>query len=106
MKIKEIIDFLELEYPLSWQYEWDNSGLQVGDPEQYLTGILVAIDTTEEVLKEALNKGCNLMVTHHPLLFRGLKKITKRTYVERCVAFALKHDIVLYTLHTNLDNAP
>lgn len=106
MKIKEIIEYLETKYPLSWQEDWDNSGLQLGNVDQDLSGILVAIDTTEDVIQEALEKGCNLVVTHHPLLFHPLKRISTQTYVERCVSLVLKHDLVLYAIHTNLDNSP
>lgn len=106
MKIKELLNYFEEQFPLTAQDSWDNSGLQVGDTTQEIKGVLVAVDITEAVLQEAVEKGCNLVVTHHPLLFHPLKQITPKSYVERCVTFALKHDIVLYAAHTNIDNAP
>ncbi|MDO5035959.1 MAG: Nif3-like dinuclear metal center hexameric protein [Porphyromonas sp.] len=106
MKIKELLQHLEQHYPLALQESWDNSGLQLGDPEQELSGVLVAIDATEAVIEEALEHGCNLIVTHHPLLFHPLKRISNRTYVERTVQMVLRNDLVLYAAHTNLDNSP
>ena len=104
--IKDIIDAIEAFAPLSWQEEWDNSGMQVGNPAQQLKGIVVCVDVTEEVLDTALENGCNLVLSHHPLLFKPLSSIQGRNYVERCVMKACKHDITLYACHTNLDNAP
>lgn len=106
MKIEEILKHIESEFPLSLQDSFDHSGLQVGDVHQELTGVLLGLDVTEDLLREAVRKGANLIVTHHPLLFHPLKSLTPRTYVERCTAFSVKHDLVLYAVHTNLDNAP
>lgn len=106
MKISELIHFFESKVPPLLQDGFDNTGLQVGDTAQELTGVLVAVDVSESVLREARELGANLVFTHHPILFHALKKITPRSYVERCVAYALKHDIVLYAAHTNLDNSP
>lgn len=106
MKISEIIASLERLVPTNLQESYDNSGLQLGDPEQECTGALMAIDITEPVLEEAKEKGCNLIVTHHPLLFHGLKRISTETYIERCTAMALRHDLVIYSSHTCLDNSP
>lgn len=106
MKISEIIRDFERQVPLSLQEGWDRSGLQVGDPDREVTGVLVAVDVTEAVLEEAVERGANMVVTHHPLLFHPLKSVTPRSYVERCVAYALRHDLVLYAAHTNLDNSP
>lgn len=105
MKIKDIIRDFEALVPLLLQESWDHSGLQVGDIEQELKGILIAVDVTEAVLEEAVEKGANMVVTHHPLLFHALKTVTPRNYVERCVTSAIKHDLVLYAAHTNLDNS-
>lgn len=106
MKISEIISSLERLVPTSLQESYDNSGLQLGDPGQECTGALMAIDITEAVMEEAIAKGCNLIVTHHPLLFHSLKRISTETYIERCTAMALKHGIVIYSSHTCLDNSP
>ena len=103
MYIKEIISLLEDYAPLKFQASFDNSGLLCGNPEQELTSILLCIDVTEEVIKEAIDKGHNLIISHHPLIFSGLKHITPATYVERCVIDAIKHDITIYAAHTNMD---
>lgn len=106
MKIKQILTALEAALPLWMQENWDNSGLQVGDPEAEVTGVLIALDPLEAVIEEAVRCGCNLVVTHHPLLFRGLKRISTSTDVERAVRLAIRHDITVYSAHTNADNAP
>ena len=103
MYIKEIISLIEDYAPLKFQASFDNSGLLCGNPEQELTSILLCIDITEEVIKEAIDKGHNLIISHHPLIFSGLKHITPATYVERCVIDAIKHDITIYAAHTNMD---
>ena len=103
MYIKEIISLIEAYAPLKLQASFDNSGLLCGDPERELTSILLCIDVTEEVVKEAIDKGHNLIISHHPLIFSGLKHITPATYVERCVIDAIKHDITIYAAHTNMD---
>lgn len=103
MYIKEIISLIEDYAPLKLQASFDNSGLLCGDPERELTSILLCIDVTEEVIKEAIDKGHNLIISHHPLIFGGLKHITPATYVERCVIHAIKHDITIYAAHTNMD---
>lgn len=103
MYIKEIISLIEDYAPLKLQASFDNSGLLCGDPERELTSILLCIDVTEEVIKEAIAKGHNLIISHHPLIFSGLKHITPATYVERCVINAIKHDITIYAAHTNMD---
>jgi len=105
MKISEIISSLETIAPLSLQEDFDNSGVQTGNIEQEATEALLCIDVTEQVVDEAIATGCNLIVSHHPLIFKPLKKLVGRTYIERCVAKACKHDIVIYACHTNLDNA-
>lgn len=104
MKIKELLDFIETRVPLSQQEDYDNSGVQCGDVSNEITGVLVAIDTTEAVIDEAINKGCNLIVTHHPSLFRAIKRVTPEYYINRCIIKAIRHDIVIYSAHTSLDN--
>jgi len=105
MKISEIIEQIEALAPLPLQESFDNSGLQTGDISQEVKGILLCIDVTEAVMDEAVTLGCNLVISHHPLLFKPLKTLTGKNYIERCVIKACKHDIALYASHTNLDNA-
>ena len=107
MKIRDIIGALEQFAPLSLQDDFDNAGMQLGltvDAES--SGVLLCLDVTEDVLSEAKEKGCNLVVSHHPLLFHGLKKITGEDYVQRCVIDSIRNGINVYAAHTNLDNAP
>ncbi len=104
MKINTIISFLEDLAPPSLQEGYDNAGLLTGRNEWECTGILCALDATEEVLQEAIDKNCNLVVAHHPIIFGGLKKITGSNYVERTVIKAIRNDIAIYAIHTNLDN--
>ena len=105
MKISQIIELLEDFAPLILQENFDNSGLQIGDASQKVKGVLLCLDVTEEVLEEALELDCNLIISHHPLLFKPIKRITGKTYIERCVIKACKNDLVIYSAHTNLDNA-
>ncbi|GHV59060.1 hypothetical protein FACS1894182_12560 [Bacteroidia bacterium] len=105
MKIERITKILEDFAPLALQDDFDNSGIQVGDISQPLQGILVCLDVTEEVLDEAIELDCNLIISHHPLLFKPLRTLTGKTYIERCVSKACKNDLVIYAAHTNLDNA-
>ncbi len=102
---KDITSLIENNFPLSLQEKWDNSGWQVGDPNSICSGVLVAVETTIPVLKEALEKGVNLIITHHPILFHPLKRIINSNYVEECISFALKYDLNIYAAHTNLDNS-
>ena len=104
MKIKEIIDALGQFAPLPLQESYDNAGLQVGLTEVEASGALLCLDVTEEVVREAIEMDCNLIVSHHPLLFRGLKTVGDRTQVERVVRMAIQNDIAIYAAHTNLDN--
>jgi dinuclear metal center YbgI/SA1388 family protein len=103
MQIKEIIGALERFAPLPLQDGFDNAGLQVGLTEVEATGAL-CLDVTEKVVDEAVRRGCNLIVSHHPLLFRPLKSVTGRNYIERCLIKALQNGVVIYSAHTNLDN--
>lgn len=106
MKIRQITGALEEFAPLALQDGYDNAGLQIGLAEDAeATGALLCLDVTEAVLDEAIQLGCNLVVSHHPLLFRPLKRIAGRDYIERCVQKAIKHDLTLYAAHTNLDAA-
>jgi dinuclear metal center YbgI/SA1388 family protein len=104
MKIKDIVAALETWAPRSLQEDYDNSGLQVGDPEAVITSALVCLDCTEAVVEEAARLGCGLIISHHPVIFKGLKTLVARSYVERTVLAALRHNIALYAIHTNLDN--
>ncbi len=104
MKIKTVTSFLESIAPLSIQEEYDNSGLLIGNEENEISGVLITLDCTEEVLEEAVKKNCNLIIAHHPIIFKGLKKITGRNYVERTVEKAIRNNISIYAIHTNLDN--
>ena len=105
MNVKEITNAIEALAPLYLQESWDNAGMQVGNPMSEVTGVLLCTDVREEIIDEAIERGANLIISHHPLLFRGLKKIVGRTYQERIVARAIKHDITIYCAHTNMDCA-
>ena len=105
MKIKQIVSALERFAPLPLQDGFDNAGLQIGLTEAEATGALLCLDVTEAVLDEAIALGYNLVISHHPLIFKGYKSITGKDYLERCILKAIKNDIVIYSAHTNLDNA-
>jgi dinuclear metal center YbgI/SA1388 family protein len=105
MIVKDVASILEKLAPLSYTEDFDNTGLLIGDKNAAITGILVTLDTLETVIDEAIMSNCNLIVSFHPIIFSGLKKITGATYVERVVAKAIKHDIAIYAIHTALDNA-
>jgi dinuclear metal center YbgI/SA1388 family protein len=102
--IKDVMNALEGWAPPTWQESYDNSGLIIGDPNAPVTGVLTTLDCTEPVIDEALAKGCNLVIAHHPIVFSGMKKITGANYIERTVIKAIKNDIAIYAIHTNLDN--
>src|SRR5678810_233583 len=104
MKIKDIVESLEAIAPLSLQENYDNAGLITGDENAECRGILVSLDAIPTVVDEAIKKGCNLIVSHHPIVFSGLKKITGKNYVQKTVIKAIKNDIAIYAIHTNLDN--
>ncbi|MDL2322828.1 Nif3-like dinuclear metal center hexameric protein [Bacteroidales bacterium OttesenSCG-928-A17] len=105
MKIQKIIEIIEDYAPVPLQDGFDNAGLQVGDVGRQVSGVLLCLDVTEEVVDEAIELGCNLIVSHHPLIFKPLKTLTGRSYIERCIIKACKYDLVIYSAHTNLDNA-
>lgn len=103
--VREVISALEDFAPLPLQESYDNAGLQVGLTEAEVSGALLCLDVTEQVVQEAIDLGCNMIVAHHPLLFRGLKCVSNADYVQRCVRMAIQNDIAIYAAHTNLDNA-
>ena len=105
MTIKDILNCITEVAPLHWQESYDNAGLQVGDLNSEARKALICLDITEEVVDEAIAKNCNVIVSHHPLIFRGLKHLTPETYIERAVMKAVKHDIAMISMHTNLDNS-
>jgi dinuclear metal center YbgI/SA1388 family protein len=102
--ISAVTTHLQSIAPLAYQESYDNAGLITGHPNWNITGILVTLDCTEAVVEEAIQNGCNLIVAHHPILFKPIKKITGSNYVERTIIKAIKHDIAIYAIHTNLDN--
>lgn len=104
MKVKEIVGLFENIAPSMYQESYDNSGLIIGDPEMEVSKIMLSLDTTEAVIEEAISNGCNLVVAHHPIVFKGLKRFNGKNYVERTVIKAIKHDIAILAIHTNLDN--
>lgn len=104
MKLSEITSYLKSLIPLSLQEHYDNSGLLIGLEETEINGVLICLDVTKDVLDEAIEKKCNLVISHHPLIFSGLKSLTGRSETERLVMRALKENIAIYALHTNLDN--
>lgn len=105
MQVKDVISAIESFAPPALQESWDNTGLQTGDAEAECTGVLICLDPTEEVVAEAVRRECNLVVSHHPLLFRGLKHITGATPVERTVVVAIRAGVAIYSSHTALDSA-
>lgn len=105
MKIKDVIEVFEELSPLAYAEDFDNTGLLVGNPETEVTGILVTLDTLEEVVEEAIERKCNLIVSFHPIIFKGLKRIGNQTYVERVVQKAIRNDIAIFSNHTALDNS-
>ncbi|MCS6819596.1 MAG: Nif3-like dinuclear metal center hexameric protein [Chitinophagales bacterium] len=104
MILSQIINEIEKSFPLSLQENYDNCGLLVGDPKQEISAVLLTLDCTEQVIEEAISVSANLIIAHHPIIFSGLKKITGSTYVERAVIKAIKNNIAIYAIHTNLDN--
>ncbi len=106
MQLQTVIDHLESFAPLAFQEDFDNCGLLIGHRQQEIDGVLVCLDVTEAVVDEAITTHHNLIISHHPLIFKGLKSLTGCNEVERCVMKAVKNDIAIYAAHTNLDNAP
>ncbi|MFK8045903.1 MAG: Nif3-like dinuclear metal center hexameric protein [Crocinitomicaceae bacterium] len=104
MQLKDITNYLETLAPISSQESYDNSGYITGDRNADLTNTLITLDCIEETVDEAIEKGCNLIIAHHPIVFKGLKSLTGKNYIERTVIKAIKNDIAIYACHTNLDN--
>lgn len=104
MRLREIVSAFELFAPLAYQEKYDNSGLAVGDPEMEVNAALLCIDVTTEVLEEAISLGANLIVSHHPVVFKPLSKLTGSNSVERIILHAVRNNIALYSAHTNMDN--
>ena len=104
MRTKDICNTIEEFAPLCLQEDWDNAGLLIDNGNAEVTGVLFCLDVTEEIMKEALTKKCNFILSHHPLIFSGVKKITGSTYIERCVMSAIKNNIAIYAAHTNADS--
>ena len=105
MTTREIVNIIESEYPKFSQEIWDNSGLLIDNENTEITGILICFDITENSIKEAIDKKCNFIISHHPLFINGLKKISQDTYTERCVRLAIKNDIAIYCCHTPVDKS-
>jgi dinuclear metal center YbgI/SA1388 family protein len=104
MKLKDICSYLDTAVPISFQEDYDNSGLQIGSPEKEVSSVLLTLDITSEVLDEAITKKCDLIVSHHPLIFRGIKKLTGSSFTEKILLNAIRADIAIYSAHTNLDS--
>ena len=104
MKIKEITNYLESIAPLYFQEDYDNVGLLVGNANTEIEAALITLDCTEQVVEEAIDLGCNLIIAHHPTIFSGIKKLNGNNYIERTIIKAIKNDIAIYAIHTNLDN--
>ena len=105
MTVKDILNCITEVAPLHWQESYDNAGLQVGDLNAEAHKALICLDITEAIVEEAVAKNCDVIVSHHPLIFHGLKHLTPQTYIERAVVKAIKHDIAMICMHTNLDNS-
>lgn len=104
MQVGNVIALLEDLAPRSMQESYDNSGLIVGERSADVKGVLVSLDCTPEIVNEAISKGCNLIISHHPIVFKGLKRLTGANYIEQTVISAIKNDVAIYAIHTNLDN--
>ena len=104
MKLVELTMFLERIAPLHLQEAYDNAGLITGNPDQEITGVICALDATEAIVDEAIERKCNVIVAHHPIVFSGLKRFTGSDYVQRTIIKAIKADVAIYAIHTNLDN--
>lgn len=105
MRISDITSAIEEFAPLSLQEGYDNSGMQIGDSCREATGVLLCVDVTEDIVDEAIENGINLIISHHPLIFKGIKRITGATDIERCIMKAAGNGIAVYSAHTNMDNA-
>ena len=104
MKLKEITNFLEEHAPMQLQEDYDNAGLLTGSPEKDITKALITLDVTAAVMEEAINNGCELIIAHHPMIFKAIKRLTGQTETEQLIIKAIKNDLAVYAFHTNLDN--
>lgn len=102
--LKELTNYLEQWAPLSYQESYDNSGLIYGDSNMEIKGVLISLDCVEKTIDEAIEKKCNVIIAHHPIVFKGLKKLTGKNYIERTVIKAIQNNIAIYAIHTNLDS--
>ncbi len=106
ISINDVCKAMETWAPLQWQESYDNADLLTGERNQEVSGILVTLDCTEAIVQEAIDKNCNLIIAHHPIIFKGLKSLTGKNYVEKTIILAIKNNIAIYASHTNLDHAP
>lgn len=104
IRIKDLTQYLETIAPLPLQESYDNAGLLCGHREMEVKGVLCSLDATEDIVEEAIQQHCNVVVAHHPIIFKGLRQINGKNYVERTIIKAIKNDIAIYAIHTNLDN--
>ena len=104
MTVNELINIIEKWAPPQYQEKYDNSGLQCGDPKQEINSAIICLDCTEDVVNEAIEKNCKLIIAHHPIIFGGIQNITPQSYVGRTLLKAIKNNISIYACHTNLDN--
>lgn len=104
VELSEIASAIERFAPLNLQENYDNAGLQVGDMKTRVEAVLLCLDVTEDILEEAIERGCNLIITHHPLIFKGIKHLTGKTATERIITKAIRSDVAIYSAHTNLDS--
>ncbi len=102
--VNDIYNYLDQIAPFRYQESYDNAGILIGDREMEVTGVLISLDTTEAVVLDAINQGCNLIVSHHPIIFGGVKRIDYQHYISKTIVAAIKHDIAIIAIHTNLDN--
>lgn len=106
MKAGEIISIVEEFAPCHFQEDWDNSGLMVGDPAREVTSVILALDCTIDVVEEALDSGADMIITHHPLIFKGIKRIGTKSLQDKMLTKIIKNDLVVYSVHTNIDKVP
>lgn len=104
MQLRQITQFIESIAPLEFQESYDNSGLLIGHPDDEISGVLITLDITEDIIDEAISKNANLIIAHHPLIFSGIKKLNNKNDIERCIRKAIKNDLAIYAAHTNLDS--
>ncbi len=104
MKVCEIVDYLDSQYPSSYCEDYDNTGLLIGSHEVIVKAVLVCVDVTEEVIDEAISKNCQMIISHHPLIFGAIKRLTGKSAQERAIEKAIRHELCVFAMHTNLDN--